>query len=441
MSELRIDAEARGRLRSAITSAAGWPDYKRATGKGIAEFTKDDYLTACAALGLDAAAIINQTGEETMKERTKDRADVNALRERLEVSRPLLSLDSATKAFAIMSTIDAKQGGMATDAQFAAIERAIATAGAAVPVPAVPVPVPVPAVTAALDPAGKALADMVAPHIAQGVMGAVMQAVETRLQSVSTIRIDMAREGVIVGKAEGHHHPLFSVLCKMLSSRLVDGYAPNVWISGPAGSGKTRAVKNFAEAAGLPFYFNGAIGMAHELLGFIDAGGTYHRTPFREAYEHGGVYLGDEVDGSDNAALLALNAALANGVATFPDRQIVRHKDCIIVATANTWGHGSQDYVGRARIDQAFVDRFGGRLFWGYDTALETAIAGNPDFARRVQAARERARAAGIKVVISPRASAAGSAFIAMGFTSDEAADLTYLANLSQDQRKIIEGR
>jgi hypothetical protein len=34
----------------------------------------------------------------------------------------------------------------------------------------------------------------------------------------------------------------------------------------------------------------------------------------------------------------------------------------------------------------------------------------------------------------------AGAALIAAGFTSDEAADLTYLAGLSADQRRMIEG-
>jgi cobaltochelatase CobS len=182
--------------------------------------------------------------------------------------------------------------------------------------------------------------------------------------------------------------------------------------------------------------------MPHELLGFIDAAGRYHRTPFREAFEHGGVYLFDEVDGSDNAALLALNAALANGRASFPDAQIERHKDCRIIATANTWGLGATaDYVGRSKIDAAFLSRFPVRLPWDYDTALEVAISGNADFARRVQAARERARAAGLKVLIDPRATMAGAALIAAGLTHDEAASLTYLANLSPEQKKLVEGR
>jgi cobaltochelatase CobS len=99
--------------------------------------------------------------------------------------------------------------------------------------------------------------------------------------------------------------------------------------------------------------------MPHEMLGFIDAAGNYHRTPFRDAYEHGGIYTFDEVDRSDPVALLAVNPHLANGVATFPDGQIKRHKDCLIICTANTWGNGANaDYCGATKLDAAFMSRF-----------------------------------------------------------------------------------
>lgn len=445
MSELKIDADARARLRAAITGHSGWRAYKDAVGKGIAEFTKDDYLTACAALGIDAAAIVNENGADTMKERTKDREQVNSLRVRFADAGNRMPYDAAEKCRAIFATIDERQSGMATDAQWNAIERAIERASVTRDTAAAsPVAInPLPSGTAAGgDAAGAALADMVAPHIAGRVLSHVMAAVETRLETVSTVRIELAREGVAVGASDGHYHPLFATLCRALASRQADGFAPNVWIAGPAGSGKTYAAKSFAKAAGLPFHFNGSVSMPHELLGFIDAAGTYHRTPFREAFENGGVYVFDEVDGSENGALLSMNPALANNRCTFPDKAMERHKDCIIIATANTWGMGATaEYSGRARIDSAFLDRYPVRLFWTYDTALEVAISGNPDFARRVQAARERARAAGLKVLISPRATMAGAALIAGGMSPDDAAALTYLANLSDEQKKIIEGR
>jgi hypothetical protein len=239
---------------------------------------------------------------------------------------------------------------------------------------------------------------------------------------------------------EGAVHPNFPLLLRMAQARDADGCHVNIFLSGEASSGKTTACKQLAKALDRKWYFNGAISMPHEMLGFIDAGGNYHRTPFRDAYEHGGVYTFDEVDRSDPVALLAVNPHLANGVATFPDGQIKRHKDCLIICTANTWGNGaSPDYCGAAKLDAAFLSRFPARLSWDIDRAFEVSIAGNEPWAQRVQAARARAQAAGLKVMIDVRMTLAGAALIASGLSEQEAAEATYLANITPEQRRMIE--
>jgi hypothetical protein len=239
---------------------------------------------------------------------------------------------------------------------------------------------------------------------------------------------------------EGPVHPNFPLLLKMAQARDADGYHVNIFLAGEASSGKTTACKQLAKALDRNWLFNGAIAMPHEMLGFIDAAGNYHRTPFRDAYEHGGVYTFDEVDRSDPTALLAVNPHLANGVATFPDGQIKRHKDCLIICTANTWGNGaSADYCGATKLDAAFLSRFPARLRWDIDKSFEVSIAGNEAWAQRVQAARARAQAAGLKVLIDVRMTIAGAALIASGLSEQEAAEATYLANVTADQRRMIE--
>jgi hypothetical protein len=89
----------------------------------------------------------------------------------------------------------------------------------------------------------------------------------------------------------------------------------NFWLVGPAGTGKTTAGKMLSKHLGLPFYFNGAIDSEYKLRGFIDAQGRVVATPFRRAYEHGGVYLFDEVDSSLPSAWPMANT-------TFRDRMI-----------------------------------------------------------------------------------------------------------------------
>jgi cobaltochelatase CobS len=254
------------------------------------------------------------------------------------------------------------------------------------------------------------------------------------------IRVELVAPNGDIKPLDGTVHPNFPKLLKMAQARDAQGYHVNIFLSGEASSGKTTACKQLAKALYRKWYFNGALSMPHEMLGFIDAGGNYHRTPFRDAYEHGGVYTFDEVDRSDPVALLTVNPHLANGVATFPDSQIQRHKDCLIICTANTWGNGANaDYCGATKLDAAFLSRFPARLSWNIDPAFEISISGNEAWAARVQAARARARAAGLKVMIDVRMTLSGAALISAGLSEEEAAEATYLANITPDQRRMLE--
>lgn len=276
----------------------------------------------------------------------------------------------------------------------------------------------------------------------QDIVRESMRGFEDKIKDLTTTRIEVklpdAQETQVL---EGHHHPKFATLLKAAASRQVDGFRPNILLSGPAGSGKTYSCKTVIKTLELEYFFNGALSMAHEVLGYQDAHGTYHETGFFKGYTRKAGYIFDEVDGSDNSPLLALNAALANGSAYFPHGMFERHPDSLIVATANTWGLGATaDYVGRSKLDAAFLSRFGVRIYWDYDEKLEQQICGNPDWAKKVQKARAAAKKAGIKVIICPRLSIAGAALVNNGFTFEEAADLTYLANLTEEQKRIVQG-
>ena len=445
---MNLSAQHRVLLRKALTSHPRWEDYKKATGNGIATMGKDDLLAAAKALDIDVKTLTStETESNAMKERTRSADTVAKLEDRFNVIYNQLTAKEVMLCRDIFTTIKTKQDGAATDRQFTTISNIVAraesgnsTAAAETETKAAPVTAPRP-VFEKTD-AGAAMWEIIKGSALEDLYEQIAPKIDAALSNVSAVKIEMMREGVKVGETDGHHHPMFSTLCRTLSVRMMDGFSPCVWIAGPAGSGKTHSAKTFANAAGLPFYYNGALNDAFALVGYQDGNGHYHRTAFRDAYEHGGVYLFDEVDASDNAALLALNGALANGICSFPDGLIERHPDCHIIATGNTHGHGATaEYVGRAKIDAAFLDRFGVRLNWQYDTALETAISGNVEWTKRIQAARIRAGAAGLKVLITPRASITGAALIAGGFTPDEAAEITYLANLSAEQRKIVEGR
>jgi cobaltochelatase CobS len=457
-------------LRRAIIKHPGWQAYRKERGIDASGLTSTETLNACATLGIDIEHTLQnaETETENMKERTNTpETTTDAARRFAEVQGYLRAIgqdEMADKALAILSTITTKQGGWATDAQMRYVERAIetakragATTGAATssttaaatetpppPPPAAtthPEPIPAPTVAPSGDAAGAALAAMVLPHIMGALGPEITRMVERRLENVQTVRIEVARWDGTTGTTEGHSHPQLARLIRAATSRQDDGFVPNMFLTGGTGVGKSHAAKQVAKALGLDFYAHGSMNQTFELLGFVDGAGNYHSTEFRRAFEFGGVVLFDELDSWGWDVTLALNLPLSNGYCPFPDRTVERHKDCIVIGAGNTWGTGATaDFVGRNRMDAAFMSRFPTKIAFDADPALEVAISGNVDFTRRVQAARERARANGLKHIIDSRQMRAGAALIAAGFTPDEAAQMTYLAGLSDEQRRMIEG-
>jgi hypothetical protein len=270
----------------------------------------------------------------------------------------------------------------------------------------------------------KAIVDSHIGDIAETIKAAVAK--ETRRVVVVT------PDGV--ERDMGLQHAQFPALLNAMSCRDSDGNRLNLFLVGPPGSGKTRACSEASKALGLDYAFNGAIDTEYKLLGFTDAMGRVVSRPFRRIYENGGVYLFDEVDGSMPAALLALNAALANGECDFPDGMVKRHPDCIIVAAGNTWGFGAtSDFVGRNKLDAASRDRFT-FLNWPIDESLERKIAPDADWCAYVQKCRTVVQSKGLKILVTPRATFKGCALLAAGFTRQQAAEMAMFAGLSPEQ-------
>lgn len=194
-------------------------------------------------------------------------------------------------------------------------------------------------------------------------------------------------------------HEVFKEVCHAVNQGL------NVLLVGPAGCGKTHMAQDIAQTLGMPFKFTGAVSSEYKLLGFMTAQGTLVRTEYREAYENGGLFLWDELDGSSAQALLSFNAGLANGHQDFPDKVVPQHKMFRAMASANTYGNGADRmYIGRNQLDAASLDRFY-VVSMDYDTQLEQALYGRGEWVMYVQRARQAMRSiGGIRHVISMRA-------------------------------------
>lgn len=145
---------------------------------------------------------------------------------------------------------------------------------------------------------------------------------------------------------------------------------------GPAGSGKTYIAINVAKLLDLPYYSISVNEQTSksDFLGYKDANGKLVETNFRKAYEHGGVFIIDEIDAGNPNILTVVNSALSNDTCPFPDGMVKRHEDFVAVCTANTFGEGeSLQYIGRNILDAATKDRFAS-LYVDYSDTLETVL-------------------------------------------------------------------
>lgn len=92
----------------------------------------------------------------------------------------------------------------------------------------------------------------------------------------------------------------------------------------------------------------------HTVSGFIPS-------QFVEIYSGGGVFNFEEIDASDPSMLIVVNNALASdSLFNSANGEVYKkHPDFIALATANTFGLGSDSkYTGREKLDLATIDRF-----------------------------------------------------------------------------------
>jgi len=247
------------------------------------------------------------------------------------------------------------------------------------------------------------------------------------LAAVAPVAIEVTNGGKVT-VVEGLSHFQTPEIIKLV------GAVGDIYIYGAAGGGKTTIAKQVAAALGRKFFLQGKVEDEFQLKGFVDAQGRTMRTPFREAFEFGGVFLWDELDASNSNAITALNAALDNGLCDFPDQQVERHPEFICIGAGNTAMSGADSiYVGRSAQDGAVRERF---AFFElkYDERLERSLACNDSWASKVVALRSAVAELKVKLIISPRASIKGAKMLAAGFTTEQALSSVVFKGLASDQ-------
>jgi hypothetical protein len=241
-------------------------------------------------------------------------------------------------------------------------------------------------------------------------------------------------------KIEGMQHMQFKELLEMTVALRPENLYP--WITGGAGGGKTHSAKQVAEALNVKFRSLSVCAQttAAAIYGYQNAAGTYISTTFRDCYENGGLFCLDEIDNGNANVLAALNSALSNGHASFPDGQVEMNKDFYLIATANTTGNGAtKKFVGRNPIDGATKDRFQ-YIHWSYDPNIELNVMakGNKEIYSRIKALRDTAEHKGLECIISPRATAGVNALINIGWTMNKAINAAITEKLTPQEKSAL---
>jgi MoxR-like ATPase len=241
------------------------------------------------------------------------------------------------------------------------------------PQPATPQPSPAPAVNydglfnGLIAGVAAAVRAQLEPEIRAQITAQAAQ-VKPQVQQIEVKRVD----GSTV-KIDGITHEKFQIVLNCAASRLP------IYLYGPAGSGKNVLCEQIAKALGLDFYYQGCITEEHQLDGFIDANGVYHKSEFYRAATKGGVFMLDEFDASIPEVAIKLNAAIANRYYTFPNGRVNLHPDFVVIVAGNTVGTGAtEQYSARSVLDAATLNRFV-NINVDYDPRIDMATAGNDE--------------------------------------------------------------
>lgn len=278
---------------------------------------------------------------------------------------------------------------------------------------------------------------------------AITAIVDARLEAAQIPRRLVVKVGdAPVVELDGHQHPLFPRVLALLSTRQRDGFFPNILLKGPAGCGKTHLASQVARALGRTYAsISGSAGVSEaqltgRLLPTGEAGRfQYHSSPLVDQYMTGGLFLLDEMDAFDPNALVSTNSALANGeffvearAASGLDTRVPRHRDSIILASANTFGTGADAmYVGRNPLDAATLTRFI-VLEMDYDRGFERTQTDDARLLEFVWALRDKATEHRIRRPVSTRMIQQGDTLLRAGLSWADTRE-TLLAGWTRDER------
>lgn len=231
-------------------------------------------------------------------------------------------------------------------------------------------------------------------------------------------------------------HEMFETILKYVTANVP------VFMSGPAGTGKSSIAKSAAQALDMDFYFSGAVQDIYKFTGFVDANGHYSKTQFYDFCCNGGVFFLDEMDASIPEVLVALNAAIANRYFDFPCGKVELNENCRFICAGNTYGTGADaEYTGRYQLDAATLDRFA-VVDIDYSKDIFNAVTnGNKDLIAFIYDLRKACKAVGVNMILSYRCAQNVTAMESVGLDTVSCIKQCIAKGLSKDAAHMISER
>lgn len=158
------------------------------------------------------------------------------------------------------------------------------------------------------------------------------------------------------------------------------GRGRHVWITGPAGTGKSEAALAYGKKAGVPritlvpMHEDMSVG---RLTGYKSpVNGEWIKGDLEDVLTEGGLAILDEIDRCRPGVPVGINSILAQRLFTVNGETRPVHEKAQIVATSNTIHGANGEFTAARQQDKALSDRFL-MIKWEADEKFELKLAGS----------------------------------------------------------------